>query len=115
MIELLKEYVFKLNKNFSLEINLNGYYNRFHFIKKERLFYPSIYFFKKAKEIGNKFIFEVDAHNPSSFLNIDYDYFSYFLKETNINDKDIIKIESFLNYILLVISGCLIEVSTFSL
>lgn len=74
-----------------LEININGEVNNKKYaLKKGNLYYPSPYFFKKAKEIGNKFIFGVDAHDPDMFNKIPYDYFDDFFKETGITEKDII-------------------------
>lgn len=81
-----------LKKDIPLEININGETNnKFSAIKKGNLHYPSPYFFKKANEIGNKFIFGVDAHAPFDFDKIDYEYFDKFLKETEINENKIIK------------------------
>lgn len=81
-----------LKKDIPLEININGETNnKFNAIKKGNLHYPSSYFFKKANQIGNKFIFGVDAHAPSDFDKIDYDYFTLFLKETGIDENKIIK------------------------
>lgn len=80
-----------LRKNIPLEININGETNnKFNALKKGNLHYPSIYFFTRANELGNKFIFGVDAHAPFDFDKIDYDYFDYFLKETRINKDNIV-------------------------
>ncbi len=68
--------------NIPLEINING------FISNRE--YPSIDFFKIAKELGNKFIFGIDAHNPIQLENIPYEGLEIFLKNTNINEDDII-------------------------
>lgn len=75
-----------------LEINLNGYiYNREPAQKRGCLFYPSIYFFKKAKELGcNKYIFGIDAHGPNTFDKIPYEYLETFFKETKIQKEDIL-------------------------
>ncbi len=79
-------------KDIPLEININGdTNNKYTAMKFGCLHYPSPYFFKKAKEIGNKFIFGVDAHAIMDFEKINYDYFDKFLKETGISEEEIIK------------------------
>lgn len=68
--------------NLPLEINING------FISNRE--YPSIDFFKIAKEIGNKFIFGIDAHSPIQIENIPYEGLNLFLNKTGITNNDII-------------------------
>ncbi len=68
--------------NIPLEININGFY--------ENREYPSVEFFKIAKEIGNIFIFGIDAHAPDRYEKIPYEGLEIFLKKTGIEDKDII-------------------------
>ncbi len=68
--------------NIPLEININGFY--------ENREYPSAHFFKIAKEIGNTFIFGIDAHSPGRYEKIPYEGLENFLKLTGIEDKDII-------------------------
>lgn len=78
--------------NIPLELNLNGYiYNRFGAFKHGCLFYPSIEFFKLAKENNAKFIIGIDAHRTSQFEEIPYEFLEEFFKETGINEKDIIQ------------------------
>lgn len=81
--------------NIPLEININGeIHNRYEAIKRGSRHYPDPYFFKKAKEYGNKFIFGIDAHNPELINEIPYLYFINFLNETGIEESDILdKIE----------------------
>lgn len=81
-----------IEMNIPLEINLNGYlYNRFGAFKNGCLFYPSVEFFKLAKENNAKFIIGVDAHRISQFEDIPYEFLDEFFKETGINEKDIIQ------------------------
>ena len=68
--------------NIPLEININGFY--------EEREYPSVDFFKIAKEIGNTFIFGIDAHSPDRYEKIPYEGLELFLKNTGIEEKDII-------------------------
>lgn len=78
--------------NIPLEININGETNnKFGAIAHGCYHYPSQYFFTKAKQIGNRFIFGVDAHSPHDFDKIDYEYFDKFLKETKIDENEIMK------------------------
>lgn len=77
--------------NLPLEINLHGEFkNKDGAIARGCLHYPSPYFFRKAKEMGNKFIFGIDAHNSKEISEIDYSFLEEFLKETNISEEDII-------------------------
>ena len=79
------------NKNIPLEININGLI-KFHnkSLEKDVIGYPSVEFFKIAKQIGNKFIFGIDAHSPSKIKDIPYSLIEEFLKDTDITNSDII-------------------------
>lgn len=90
--KIIEEICFEAkNLNLPLEINLHGELNN-KLLPKENgcLHYPSLYFFKKASAIGNKFVFGIDAHHLNEFDLINYDYFDTFLKEANINEKNLL-------------------------
>ncbi|HBM70613.1 MAG TPA: hypothetical protein DD377_04535 [Firmicutes bacterium] len=76
--------------NIPLEINM-GQTRRLSFPKAAspyEPYYPYVPFWKIVKEIGNKIVVGVDAHNPSDFSRSDYLALRKFIKDLNLKVSD---------------------------